>query len=586
MTFVDRGYEDIVRDVLTTLSSGVAGERATVADYDPTARPVVVPDVVLQRRPVRRVSRIAGVLAPPVPGDDPLPYEFTLNDYALVGGPEDPRDLSAIRFLAFGKKPAPGSELVVNYYPRNVEPSPITDVNVGSVARTLVEAVGSELAVLYQQLNLAYDSAFVETAQGSSLDRVVALLGLERYKAGRPVGTVRFSRRASSAGTISIPAGTPVTDAADKLRYETTETHTMLPNESTAEVRVRGATAATPIVAEGTLAVVQRAIAGIDEVTNPQATTTAAEDESDDELRARARGALVASNKGTVSAIENGLLQMPEVRAVSVVEFPNGVPGEVRLSISLTDPSLDHLPVAVLARIEELRPAGISVLTESAAATALSARLALVLAGGTMASSDVERLHGAVRTKLAALVAKAGVGQRIRTGPLVSAILADERIVDATLRLGPKGGAPGAAGEDFVPASGAVVTLAEADVAFDQDVFDAPPPAGAEIAVDVTATVPVTLLDGTPVGDVQTQVESRLRSYFAKLTPGATVTADALLAVLRDEDRYAVDRLGLRVTLSAGAQFVEVSDGGPAFTVLLGHTFAVGEVTVPAGAPA
>jgi hypothetical protein len=586
VTLVDRSYADVVRDVLTNLTHGITGEVHHIAPYDRTARPVVVPDVVLQRRPVRRVSRVAGFLDPSAPGGDPLPYVFGLNDYELAPGPEDPSDLSTLRFLPFGKKPAPDSDLTVNYYPRNVEPAPVTDVNVGSVVRTLMEAVGRELALVYQQLNLAYDSAFVETATGSSLDRVVALLGLSRSRAGRPVGTVSFGRRAGSVGTISIPPGTPVTDAADTVRYETSEAHIMLANESTAEVRVRGSADDTPVVPAGALTVVQRAIAGIDTVTNAGATATAAQDESDDELRGRARGALTASNKGTLGAIQSGLLQLPDVRAVNVVEFPNGVPGELQLSISLADPTATTLPPTVLARIEELRPAGVRVLPATAAKTELAVRIALVLAGSHLPSSDVEQLHGSVRRQVTAAVAKTGVGQRVRVGPIVSAILGDQRIVDATVRLGPKDGPPGAPGADFQPDPDTIVDLAAEDVAFDQDAYDAPPAAGGgQIPVDVQATVPVSPRAGASLGDVQAQLQSRLASYFGSLAPGATVDAAAILGALRDEGNYTIDPLGLQVTLAADRQFVTVAQGGPSFTVLPGQVFAVSSVSAPAAAP-
>jgi uncharacterized phage protein gp47/JayE len=582
-TFVDRAYEDVVRDVLTNLTQGVAGEAHHVDDYDTTARPVVVPDIALERRPVRRVSRVAGVLAPATPDDDPVPYEFSLNDYELVAATDDPTDMSTIRFLPFGKKPAPDSDVVVSYYPRNVDPAPVNDVNVGSVVRTLVEAVSKELAIVYKQLNQAYDSAYVGTAAGSSLDRVVALLGLERYKAGRPVGTVRFGRRAGSTGTIAIPPGTPVTDGADKVRYETSEAHTMLAGESTAEVRVRGATGDTPVVEAGTLTVVQRAIAGIDTVTNPSATTTAAQDESDDELRGRARTALTASNKGTLGALQNGLLQLPDVRAVAITEFPNGVPGELALSISLTDPSQPAIPAAVLARVEELRPAGVRVVPDTAAKVALAVQVSLVLAGSHLASTEIEQLHGQVRKKLVDLVAKTGVGARVRTGPLVSAILGDERIVDATLRLGAKGGTPGAAGADFVPDPDQTVELAGDDVSFEPDAFDQPLPAGGgQIPVDVQAVVPVTPAGGADLVAVQTQLQGRLTSYFGALAPGATVDAPTLLSALRDDSNYAIDPLGLMVTLAADRQFVQIAQGGPAFTVKPGHAFTVSSVVATA----
>ena len=187
MSLIERSYPDIVRDLLTNLTQGVSREVHRVT-YDATARPLVPPEVVLARRPVRRVSLVTGFVAAAAADEPPIPYTFTLNDYELVGSTGDPDDLNTIRFLPFGRLPAPDTDITVNYYPRTTERLPITDLNVGSVARTLVEALSKELALLYAQLNLAYDSAFVETAAGASLDRVVALLSYERFRAGRPVG--------------------------------------------------------------------------------------------------------------------------------------------------------------------------------------------------------------------------------------------------------------------------------------------------------------------------------------------------------------------------------------------------------------
>lgn len=585
MTFVARTYPDVVRDVLTNLTAGVTGEVHRIADYDLAARPVRVPDVTLQRRPVARVSFVAGVIAAPEPDAAPLPHVFSLDDYELVAGPDDAEGASTIRFLPFGRKPAPNSDLVVNYYPRNVDPSPLTDVNVGSVARTLVEALARELAVVYAQLNAAYDSGFVDTATGSSLDRVVALLGLSRYEAGRPVGTVRFGRRPGSAGTIAIPPGTPITDAADTIRYETTEAHTMLAGESTAEVRVRGASAATPTVEPQVLTVVQRAVAGIDSVTNEQATARATVDETDEELRTRARAAVAASNKGTVGALENGLLQLPDVRSVSLQEFPNDVPGEVRLSISLVDPTRESLPDSVHARIAELRPAGVRVVPETATGVSLTASLALVLAGSHLPPSEIEELHRGVRRTVTELVKKAGVGQKIRVGPLVGAILGDDRVVDAAIRLGPKGGALGGPGVDFQPPAETIVELAEADVSFEPDTFDRPAGAEGEVRVDVTALVPVTPVGGKPIADVQAAVEAKLASWVSSLTAGTTIDTPALLQALREESSYAIDPLGLVVTLAVGDQFAQIAQGGPPYTVLPGQVYVVADVqvTVPGG---
>ena len=577
MSFVERTYPDIVRDVLTALTQGVTAETHRVA-YDPKARPPVIPDLVLARRPVRRVSMVKGLVAGPTPDDPMTAYIFSLNDYELIANPEDPTDLSRIRFKPLGKrKPAPGTDVTVNYYPRTTDPTPLTDLNIGSVVRTIVEALSRELAALYGQLNIAYDSGFVETATGSSLERVVALLNYQRFRAGRAIGSVTFSRRAGAVGSITIPAGTPITDAADKIRYLTTERYDLLAGETTAEVRIQGAAAATPVVDAGVLTVVQRAIAGLDSVTNPRPTTQATADETDEALRARARDALLAANKGTLEAMRNGLLAVQGVRDAKIEEMPNGIPGEIRVTVSLAEPPPGgDLPPEVLARIEELRPAGIRVLKDQAGQSALAAKVALVLAGSALPPAAVEAVHQGVRDRLSAEIARRGVGERIRVKPLVAALLADERIVDATLTLATKGGAAAEPGSDFQPDAGASVALDPADIAFAADAFaTAAAAAGQAVRVEVRAMIGAILSVGVTPDAAKAELTARLTDFFGKLAPGATVNSAALLVALKNDARYGLDPLKLALTLTAGDQFVQVADGGQAFTVQPDQTFAV-----------
>lgn len=582
MSFINRTYPDIVRDVLTNLTQGVSGETHRV-DYDPNARPVVVPDVVLQRRPVRRVSYVSGFVPAPKPGDPPVGYIFTLNDYQLVANPQDPQDLNTIRFLDFGKKPAPGTDIAVNYYPRTTDPAVINDLNVGSVVRTVMEAVCKELALSYAKLNLAYDSAFLESASASSLDRVVALLGYQRYRAGRPIGSVTFSRRAGLIGDITIPAGTPITDTADKIRYETVETRVMLGGESVAEVRVRGAADMTPPVDAGVLKVIQRAIAGLDSVTNERPTTRASDDETDDELRARARTALLGSNKGTVEAIVNGLFELPDVRDVKLVEMPNGVPGEIKVSVNLATPptSPGVLPPSVLAALDKLRPAGIRVVGEPAGSVALQASVKLVLTGSFLAPSAIDDVHKRVAARLAAEIQKKGVGDAIRVRPLVAALLADNRIVDATITLSAQGGSAGMPGADFQPPGTSAVQLAASDIAFEPDQYDKPPAAGGQvIPVELRAVLVVQAVAGVSSDETKAAITARLTQFFSNVTPGTSVDAGALLTALRDDTKYAIDPLKLRVTLTSQNQFVQIAQGGSSFTVQPRQTFTVASVEV------
>jgi uncharacterized phage protein gp47/JayE len=582
MSFVNRQYLDIVRDVLTNLTQGVTGELRTV-DYDPKARSLRVPDITLLRRPVRRVSFVGGFVAAPNANDPPVPYTFTLNDYELVPSPTDSTDLNTIRFLPFGRKPAPNTNLTVNYYPRNTDPAVVNDLNVGSVVRTLMEAVSKELSVLYAQLNLAYDNAYLETATGPSLDRVVALLGYNRFRAGRAVGTVTFSRRAGAVGNITLPAGTPVTDTVDKIRYETSETHDMLAGESTAQVRVRGATDATPPVDSGVLAVIQRAIAGLDTVVNERPTTRASDDETDEELRGRARSALLASSNGTVEAITYGLLQMPEVRDVKVTEMPNGIPGEIAVSVSLAEPPADptKLPPTVVARIEALRPAGVRVVGSAAASVNIKVSIKLVLAGSTLPRADVEKVRAGVQHTLAAEIKKKGVGEKIRIRALAATLLGDGRIADVEIAIARTNAAAGNSNADFDPPADATVQLDTADISFEAETFDKPlAAAGQAIPVEVRAVLTAHPLAGVSLDDVKAAIATKLTQFFGKLAPGTSVDLPALLTALRDDSKYGIDPLKLKVTLTAQDQFAQIVSGGPAFTALPLHTFTVASVDV------
>jgi hypothetical protein len=53
------------------------------------------------------------------------------------------------------------------------ERTELRDLTPGSVTRTLAETFASELAELYERLQETYDSAFLETETGESLERLV-----------------------------------------------------------------------------------------------------------------------------------------------------------------------------------------------------------------------------------------------------------------------------------------------------------------------------------------------------------------------------------------------------------------------------
>lgn len=204
-------------------------------------------------------------------------------------------------------------------------PAELSDFSVGSVARTIYESFAYELAMLYEQMHGVYLSAFVDTATGQQLDMVVALLGVSRGQPDYVSGEVSFQRDLGNE-EILIPAGTLVAteETAERRRrvYQTSEPRTLARDSAELAVRVqaveRGEDEAT---AAGSVTVMPRPIPGVKAVINREALRFAGKRrEGDEELRSRAKQALIASGKATALAIENALLSQPGVTDVRVHE--------------------------------------------------------------------------------------------------------------------------------------------------------------------------------------------------------------------------------------------------------------------------
>jgi hypothetical protein len=318
---------------------------------------------------------------------------------------------------------------VVNYYPVQADPVPLTDLNVGSVTRTVLETFAREMALGYLHLEQVSRSGFLDLAEQGALDQVVALVGVRRLPAGNPVAKVRFSRREGTPGRITVPVGTPLTDASGN-RYLTLDSATFEPNESTREILAGGESPGTKPVDAGQLDRLEVAIAGISAVTNPQPARSLAAPETDDELRRRARGALHGVVRGTVDALRFGLLSIPEVKNVNITEAPNGVPGEVRIDVAYND-DRPEVRAQVARRIEEIRPAGIRVVAGDVARLKLGVRVELTLAGAGPEPAELAALTAALQVKIAGFLKGLAPGATARRAQLAALALSDPRVVDA-----------------------------------------------------------------------------------------------------------------------------------------------------------
>ncbi|MEU3461972.1 baseplate J/gp47 family protein [Streptomyces sp. NPDC006733] len=282
-TLIHRSYGALVDDILTSVVGGVVNE-PILFDVKVLTYPLA--------EPAGGVRGITGTAAD-------APRTFVLDIDFTFGAATN-----AVIWLEDGIRPDDDSTFYVDYF-RTTSRSPLSDINVGSVTRTLSEAVGREIATVYQEINEAYKSAFVDTATGRSLDYVVSILGVTRRTAEYAEGLVTFFRVAAVDGNITIPAGTRL--AGGGVVFTSTQPRTLQRGQVRIDVPVRadtGFAGAAGLVAAGVISEMTQPVAGIERVTNLDPTIRAAADETDDELRDRARAALRASGKATLPALD------------------------------------------------------------------------------------------------------------------------------------------------------------------------------------------------------------------------------------------------------------------------------------------
>jgi uncharacterized phage protein gp47/JayE len=178
--------------------------------------------------------------------------------------------------------------------------SKITDFNVGSVARTMIEAPAAEMDQLYQNLVIGLQEAIpvsVFTTFGFNQIPAEAASGIVRFSTGGPLAT----------STITVPAGSVVKVPGTSQSYATQATATINVGASYVDVLVA---AQTPGVAgntdSSTITEMSTPVSGVASVTNPNPFINGRDQETDDERKTRFQSYVSTLSRGTNSAIEYG----------------------------------------------------------------------------------------------------------------------------------------------------------------------------------------------------------------------------------------------------------------------------------------
>jgi len=340
-TLIERPYQEIVDDILTAIVGGVVNE-PIIFDLKIDLYPLA--------EPAQSVRGVTGIIAE---GEhrsfqQEIDFIFSAEDKALI-------------WQEGGTKPLDESTFHVDYIPPESR-SPLSDINVGSVNRTLGEAVGREIATVYQQINQAYLSGFIDTAKAKSLDLVVAILGIKRRTKDYAVGHVTFFRDPAVTGNITLSQGTLLATDKGEVTFQTTQPRTLQRGQVRIEVPIRAGDdfkGEAGRVDAGLITAISQVIAGVGRVTNFEATFLGSEDESDPDLRLRAKAALQAFGKATLAALAKVIFE--ERAELLEVWDPNSLPlrrSGLGTAVLLVESEPERFP-SLRARIEETRAAGV-----------------------------------------------------------------------------------------------------------------------------------------------------------------------------------------------------------------------------------
>jgi uncharacterized phage protein gp47/JayE len=228
--------------------------------------------------------------------------------------------------------------------------TPGSDVN---VVFNVGASMGEEVARFFQA---GFNKNFLSTATGEALDRwVYDRYQLTRKDATAAVALLRLTRADTSVG-VTIPQGSTFATNNGVVFETTVDSVLGAGNAGPVDVNaVARRTGTEGNVAAETIVTVTSSLAVQDiEVTNVDPAAGGNEEETDDELRSRAREFFVNARRGTKSAIEFGALQVARIAQATAIENLNTTTSEPAFRVQLTISDANgQANLALAAEVEE-----------------------------------------------------------------------------------------------------------------------------------------------------------------------------------------------------------------------------------------
>ncbi|MBK5926174.1 hypothetical protein [Rhodobaculum claviforme] len=453
----------------------------------------------------------------------------------------------------------------------------LTDVAPGSVARTLVEATAREFAELHARMQAVYDAGFIDTAEGASLDQLVAMLGLERLSGDAATLELRARRDSRISARVIVPRGAQV--AVELVRggraiYRVSDSFEIAEGEA---ARVLTLQAAAPVDGDlddvavtaddvaGGQARFLRPIAGVAGLEFTAPSVTLAARESDAALRERARMAIAAAGGGTEKALTEALLAIDEIHGVKLRDAgdssdgPPLRPGELEIALDADPADVERNLDRIRAAIEGAKGPGIVARLARTGRKALGGRLLIRPAGPPATAEEALALVSACEAVVAETVAGLAIGEGLVWNRLLTRLMGVDGVADVLV-----GASRFRVGGDEVPVGDVSVTASERLVLSREG--------GVAVALEDKPVLTLALIlrfdAGTPAEDEATraraEVTAALGRYVETLKGGAVLGIGGLYDALRGEDGItafadALSRDGLTLLVVDSREGTELS---------------------------
>lgn len=241
----------------------------------------------------------------------------------------------------------------------------ISNINPGSVLRTMVEVFSENEDTANYYLEYVYRCMNIDNCNGDELDRTVKILGLTRETAKAAVGEITLRTGDNpSEYDIEIPYGYIVSTRPNR-NGEVTEFYisdsdvVLKAGETEIKVAVTCTEAGLIYIPAGAIDVMSQSLQGINSIVNENAINGGRDVESDEEFRERIKNVRETFGKCTNEALEAAVDEVSGVAKSRVIDMYNGVGTTGIIVVTDTIPPPESVKAAIDATVLATKASGI-----------------------------------------------------------------------------------------------------------------------------------------------------------------------------------------------------------------------------------